>query len=192
MALASLELLRDLEQVIREACIRYGRPAGKRKWGWPGGSGMVPTYEVEFSNGVISFGWKDDMPDRWWLGLNIGHPDGQIVPDFEFNIPKFGSLLRLAVQYELVAPRTIRALHTGRFTVRHAIAAQRFFAYYRSAPGPWAVVQSGHQLRLHLFEFDLDAFGRDEFQSLAEQLGLLGQFVVPYKQMIRAEQDLTR
>ena len=119
-----------------------------------------------------------------------GVRDGEnIVPDFEFNIPKIGSVARLAVQYELLGPRTIQARHTGRFTVRHAIKAGRFFAYYESHPGPRPVLATHRGPRIDLFTFDLDSFDEEEFQHLAEELGRFAQYVILYKAMIRAEQD---
>lgn len=191
MALASLEHLTELAQMIRAACDSYAKNWGPTRWTWPGGSGVLPTYAVPVSAGFVVFGWGDDYPTRWWIGIKVldDQPSENIVPDFEFNIPKIDSGARLAVQYELLDPRSIQARHTGRFTVRHGIKAVKFFTYYKSHPGSWPLLATHPDPRINLFTFDLDSFDEEEFQHMAEELGRFARYVIPYKSMIRAEQD---
>lgn len=179
---ATTQGLADLHNMIHHSLEKYGRNLGTTTWGWPGGSDdLEDTFLFTMKNAILLLG-PQDLDNRWWLGVALEdqYPEGQLVPIFEFNIPKEPNR-----QLSIIFTRRgnlIEALHKGKFTIgKGSISTDIFFEYYSAYPSHWPVIIDDDVQYLILFTFDLDHFGYSQFYSFISTLTSFAEYVTWFK-----------
>lgn len=191
LQLATTRELTGLHSTLYEAIDQYGKNLGPTPWGWPGGEGAGPqpsTYLFTMKEGMLFF-CPQELPNRWWLAIDIrdGYSGEQLVPIFEFNIPK-----QPVTSLSMIFTRNnglIQAVHKGKFTAsRGSLSSATFFNYYRENPSYWPVMEDEDKQYVVLFTFDLNNFCYQQFYSFLSTMADFANYVTWYKDEHRSYQ----